>query len=326
MISNQPCRSSHPSPLLPFFPLALFYYFLAPSKRWWWEAGGGREGGKAGGGERGRREAGEGGSLRGRDTVTMRPTTQCACLHTYSLQADTFNHLLFFLVERHQLSHAHTLPSSLPLTPLPSRWLQRPLFAVAPIRARQSILSLLRGDPSLLSALQECYGAASLTGTGRGSVFRYVHWLARGRGREGRRAEGRRKGTWQFTHSLCSTIDRSTPDLERTAQRFLSFSSSSPSASRGKLGLRDLLEVYTAALTLGKWREGENRGTTKGMNGGSERGELRSVRTLTFLFLFPFQTHIHFLLQDGSLKRSPPLCRKGHAQPLTRRCGRPWPK
>ncbi|GAB5035154.1 dna mismatch repair protein msh-2 [Nannochloropsis oceanica] len=44
------------------------------------------------------------------------------------------------------------------------------------------------------------------------------------------------------------SIFRSTPDLERTAQRFLSF----PHASRDKLGLRDLLEVYTAALTLGR--------------------------------------------------------------------------
>lgn len=45
-------------------------------------------------------------------------------------------------------------------------------MAPAAIRDRQSIVSLLRSDPSLLSALHECYGASSLTG--RGAVFRCV--------------------------------------------------------------------------------------------------------------------------------------------------------
>ncbi len=98
--------------------------------------------------------------------------------------------------------HAHTVALSLPFSPIPSRWLQRPLFAVAPIQARQSILSLLRGDPSLLSALQECYGAASFPGTGRGSVFRYVDYLPR-RKRKGKKNEGeerkeRRKAIYLF--------------------------------------------------------------------------------------------------------------------------------
>jgi len=116
--------------------------------------------------------------------------------------------------------------------------------------------------------------------------------LHQGVGREGGRnvrPKAERKEARQFTLSLCVAPDRSTPDLERTAQRFLSFSSS-PSASRGKLSLRDLLEVYTAALTLGKSVErmarGVGGGGWMGGDGGVGKcGDMGSVCMLTVSLL-----------------------------------------
>jgi hypothetical protein len=81
------------------------------------------------------------------------------------------------------------------------------------------------------------------------------------------REKREKNGEKQYTYSHCIASDRSTPDLERTAQRFLSLPSSPP-ASRDKLGLRDLLEVYTAALTLGEHKrawEQKGQGATMGI-------------------------------------------------------------
>lgn len=141
------------------------------------------------------REGSEGG---GREKAAVcEVETQSSCVPrlnvlAYSLPAGSFNMCCSHVFDFPGGTLTRNLFFPPPPLLIPSRWLQRPLFAVAPIRARQSILSLLRGDPSLLSTLQECYGAASLTGTGRGSVFRYVCSLQGGR--EGGRKESRQIG------------------------------------------------------------------------------------------------------------------------------------